>query len=838
MIERLGTSIIETSEKKNPAILRISRFGAVGVVGLAVVTLTLMFSSVSCTRPGSAGRTGSVNEEPSGAVANDAGSDKDGSSSGGQKETVSRGARDPEAPDSHNTDTDWVVVALDEDNVSPTEVSGRFSANGADADLSAAVDDDIWRQMDLAGEFFTMGVVANQDGAWDEAQYYFERALKTLGELDIESEQFGDSTTAEWRRYNGMIDNIVAQYNVTLLSLGKLPADISPSAMIEKFSHIDPGGDLIVTHEETTHPSQVKSVVTYDMPIIINDRVQASIKYFQTDARDAFIRYYSRSTRYLPMIHEIIRSYGLPEDLAYLPLIESGYNPKAYSWAKATGLWQFISSTGKQYGLKRSWWYDERRDPIKATHAACKFLTWLYKEFGDWELALASYNAGPGKVRRTMKRDKTKDYWKLRHLKRETRNYVPLYMAATIISKNPEKYGFHLDEIEFQAPLAYDEVVIDRCLELKTVAKGVGATVEELIALNPELLRKHTPPKAKKYNLHIPINTKSQFLAAYPAMESPQETSWVRHKIRRGESISTIASRYGVSQYAIREANNMRSSRIIAGKTLIVPVPLDGQYASSRPSKKRNATNGVYIVRRGDSIYEIARSFGIKMSALKNLNSVGSKGRIYVGQQLRIPGMSGTLASAKKNSSPSKNSVKNSSKLSDNNSSSGVFVSHKVRRGENLSVISKRYSVTVAQVRRWNNMGRSTMIHPGQRLRIRSNDNNGNGSSGTYAVRRGDSLWEIARKYGLTVSKLIVWNDLPSSGRIKPGQSLRLSAPGIGGGSNKDSSNKTVWYTIRRGDNLSNIAKSFQTTVQRLMAVNSITNPRRLRVGSKIKISG
>lgn len=806
---------------------------------VAILALAVTSGSLSCTPSGQSTGTAGVNEEPTEARA-DSGSkssvDESGNGAGSSR------AHDPEAPDFSDTETDWVVVALDAENVNPVEVTGQLSTNPEEADRSAAVDDDIWRQMDLAGEYFTMGVVANQDGAWDEAQYYFERSLKLLGELDIESEDFGDSTTAEWRRYNNLLDNIVAAYNVTLLSLGKLPADISPSAMVGKFSDADISGSLKVDTLEVSDPDTFKGEVTYDMPIKFNDRVQASIKYFQTDARDAFIRYYSRSTRYLPMIHEITRSYGLPDDLAYLPLVESGYNDKAYSWAKAMGLWQFISSTGKMYGLNRSWWYDERRDPIKATHAACKYLTWLYKEFGDWDLAMAAYNAGPGKVRRTMKRDKTNNYWKLKHLRRETRNYIPLYMAATIICKNPRKYGFNPDEINFQKPLEFDEVIIDRCLELKTVAKGVGATTEEIVELNPELLRKHTPPKAKKYKLRIPKNSKSQFLAAYPAMESPQETSWVRHKIRRGETISTIAARYGVSQYAIREANNMRSSRIIAGKTLIVPVPLDGQNAGTRPPKDRNATNGIYIVRRGDSIYEIARSFGISMSSLKNLNGVGSKGRIYVGQQLKIPGMSGTLARKGANSSARATKTTKSPEAQTTkpvSSNSGSFSSHKVRRGENLSVISKRYNVTVSQIRRWNNMGRSTMIHPGQRLRIRSNDDKGSNATGSYTVRRGDSLWEIAQRYGLTVSKLIAWNDLPASGRIKPGQQLRLSVPGIGSASKKSGdSSGAVWYTVRRGDNLSRIAKNFQTTVQQLMSENNIKNPRALRVGSKLKVSG
>ncbi len=731
-------------------------------------------------------------------------------------------------------DTNWVVVDLDEADVRPVEV---FDNSSVDMDYSVAVDDEIWRQLDMAGEYFTMGVVANQEGSWDEAQYYFERSLKILGDLDIDAEGEPDSTVSvEIKRYNGLLENVVSSYNVTLLSLGKLPADISPSALRERLRDF---GQITIDSSEITTPNNNESaVVTYDMPIILNDRVRASIKYFQTDAREAFKRYYSRSTKFLPMIHEIFRSYGLPEDLAYLALVESGYNTKAYSWAKAAGLWQFISSTGKLYGLKRSWWYDERRDAVKSTHAAAKYLKWLYKRYGDWELAMAAYNAGPGKVSRTMKRDKTSDYWKLRHLRRETKNYIPLYMAATIICKNPRKYGFNPDEIEFQDPLEHDVVVIDKTLALKDVAKAVGASEKELLELNSELLRKHTPPKAKRYNLKIPKGTKVIFAAAYDGLESPDEMSWVKHRIRGGETISTIAAKYGVSQYAVREANNMngRQSRIYAGKTLIVPVPLDGAPGKSKRYRgKRKAENGVYIVRGGDSVYDIARAFNISMSSLKNLNNIGRRGRIYVNQRLRIPGLSNSSRTLASNSSRSKTS---SSKKSQKELK-GSFT-HRVRRGENLTVIARKYGVSVSQLRRWNGLGASAMLFPKQKLTIEkgsvvSRGNNKtshkNSSSGSYTVRSGDSLWKIAKRFGLSVRKLRSWNNLSSRSRLYPGQTLNLSASG------KKSKSGSVWHTVRRGENLGFIAKLYRTSVNKIVRDNKISNPAKIKPGLKLRIS-
>ncbi|MCH9031656.1 MAG: LysM peptidoglycan-binding domain-containing protein [candidate division Zixibacteria bacterium] len=720
----------------------------------------------------------------------------------------------------NDADTSWVIVALDGKKTQAVEV---YDSDEFDLDRSVAVDDDIWRQLDLAGEYYSMGLVANQEGAWDEGQYYFERALTILGSLDVTPE--GDSPTPESRRYNNLIENIVAAYHVTLLSLGKLPADISPSALIEKFGGLE---NILIDTTEIS-PVPIDTVITYDMPIKFNDRVRASIRYFQTDARDAFLRYYSRSTKYLPMIKEIIRSYGLPEDLCYLPLVESGYNANAYSWARAVGLWQFISSTGRMYGLNRSWWYDERRDPVKATHSACRFFKDLYREFGDWELALAAYNGGPGKVRRTIKRDKTRNFWKLRHLRRETRNYVPLYMAATIILKNPRKYGFEPALVDFEAPLDYEVVTVKKCLEFKTIAASVGVSVKEISDLNPELLRKHTPPDAKSYKLKIPRKTKDRFWAAYPSMESPRETSWVRHKIRKGQTVSTIAAKYGVSQYAIRQANNLRSSRIYAGKILVVPVPLDGK-ASARPTTKRKSKNGVYVVRRGDTVYDIARAFAVTMSSVKSLNNLGSRSRIYVGQRLRISGKATsapTYATMKrKKGSTAKNTAsKNAS------SKNTKFVSHRVRRGENLTVIARNYGVTVTELRQWNNLSRSSILHPSQTLRIGSSGQISSGSSRTYKVRRGDSLWKIARRYGVSVSDLRSWNNLRSGSKLRIGQTLKLGSARFSGG-------RWKWHTVRRGENLTAIAMRYRTTIDRIARDNNIYNPSSIKVGDRLKIQG
>ncbi|MBD3332459.1 transglycosylase SLT domain-containing protein, partial [candidate division GN15 bacterium] len=310
-------------------------------------------------------------------------------------------------------------------------------------DSASAVDDEIWRQFDLAEEYHAMGVIANREASWEEAQYYFEKALKILAQLDIEADSV---LTPEAVKYADLLDHVVADYRITLRSLGTLVGDVSTSALVERFGDMAENIDrdsLVVLKEEAPE-------ITYDIPITMNERVKKSMVYFQTVAREAFEKYLRRSTKYKPMMLEIIRQYGLPEDLIYLSLVESGYNPHAYSWARAMGLWQFIASTGRMYDLDRNWWMDERKDPIKSTHAACRFLKYLYEKFGSWELAMAAYNGGPGRVGRQIKKQQTRDFWELR-LRRQTMDYVPLIMAATVLAKNPEKYGF--TDIEYEPPL-------------------------------------------------------------------------------------------------------------------------------------------------------------------------------------------------------------------------------------------------------------------------------------------------------------------------------------------------------------------------------------------------
>ncbi len=628
-------------------------------------------------------------------------------------------------------------------------------------DSSAAVDDDLWRQFDLAEEYHAMGVVANREAAWEEAQYYFEKSLKIMANLDVET----DSTlTPEASKYTEILDNVISDYRIALRSLGNLTEDVSSAVLIERFGDLSSrlNSDTMIVY------SSEQNKITYDIPIVMNDRVKKSIVYFQTVAKNAFIKYLTRSQKYKPMMLRILREEGMPDDLVYLSLVESGYNAHAYSWARAMGLWQFISSTGRMYGLDRSWWLDERKDPEKSTRAAAKYLKDLYKRFGSWDLAMASYNGGPGRVSRTIKKQKTRDFWKLR-LKRETMDYVPLIMAATIICKNPEKYGF--TDIVHESEIVWDEVIIDKCLELKVIAKEVGCSLKELQYINPELLRRYTPPNMKGYKLKIPVGTKSKFLAAYDAMPSPKETSWVKHKIRRGEAISTIAAKYGVSQYAILEANNLsRRSKIYAGKTLIVPVPLDRNYnrSVSKPSNHK-AQNSIYAVRSGDTMWDIARAFGTSVDKLRRENSIVRGSRIYVGQKIRIPLSAKKLKKNNEKSSKTYAKTSTTKKTSTKSTAKSQDKTYKVRSGDTLWDIARKYGTTTSAIRKINGLGRSSRIYPGQKLKVSTNV-----KYVIHKVRRGETLSAIANKYRTSIARIRANNNIDNPNRLGIGAELKI----------------------------------------------------------------
>ena len=689
--------------------------------------------------------------------------------------------------------------------------SGCASNRPLPKEAKVPADSDEAKQMlARAQKLYADGVMYNMRGEWAKARDSFDAALSLVSQIDLEY----DEGVAE--DVDALLREIAYDYRFTLSQAETLTVESAPVILSIALSEA-PLSDLTQKRLKQLMekiPSDTTGI-KHDFPIVINDRVKEKIVFFQTEAKKPLTRWLARSHRYLPMIKKVFKQEGLPTDLAYLPLIESGFNPHAYSWAHAVGIWQFIKSTARLYGLKVNWWVDERRDPEKSTRAAAKYLKRLYKIFGDWHLALAAYNCGEGRVLRAMKRQKKDNYWEL-DLPTQTENYVPLFIAALLIAKEPEKYGF--EQLPPEKPLEYDVVYVDEVVDLKLAARCAGTTYDTLKMLNPELIRGCTPPRVKKYPLKLPKGRGQMFVEEYRKIPDSEKVTWIRHKVRRGESLWTIARHYGTSVQALIDANSIRNPRALRPNTYIV-IPVDyrhaGRYAYSDDSGN-SGTAKIYTVRRGDTPSEIAAKFGVSLSALLKANGLTSKSKIYPGQKLKIPGRYASSGGK------------------------GKKITHTVRSGESLWTIAKKYGVTVSDIKRWNNL-KSDRIVRGQKLVVYRGSGGGSKSVAqtkvVHRVRKGETLWQIARKYGTTVSNIKKWNHLGSN-TLQVGQKLVVYTSAKGNGkSSKKGTKKVVVHTVKKGETLWQIAKKYGTTTDTILKVNNITDPTKLRPGDKLTIT-
>jgi len=390
-----------------------------------------------------------------------------------------------------------------------------------------------------------------------------------------------------------------------------------------------------------------KSKPEFDIPIVINARVEYFVQYFQTTAKDTFARWLARSERYIPFMRNLLKERGLPEDLVYLALIESGFNPYAYSRAKASGPWQFIYLTGKRYGLTSNWWIDERRDPEKSTLAAAQYLKDLYDMFECWYLAAAGYNAGERKIATAMKRYQTEDFWELtkyRYLKRETKDYVPQMIAAALIAKDPEKYGFV--GIEYQEPLRYEKVRVPEVTDLRLIAQACEITLNEVKELNPELSRWCTPPNFPDYEIRIPFGKKELFARNFQTLYSGERFQFKSHLVKKGDTLSKIASLYRVELDPILEMNRLnKKSRLSMGMNLLIPLPKDQGLKPDRMAKKKSGetVHGskplqtmTYTIKKGDTLWSIANEMGVNFGALSRWNNLYPEKKLIPGDKLKI----------------------------------------------------------------------------------------------------------------------------------------------------------------------------------------------------------
>ena len=459
-----------------------------------------------------------------------------------------------------------------------------------------------------------------------------------------------------------------------------------------------------------------------------HERVEFYVRRFTGGGRERFGEWLNRGTRYESMIRSKLRAAGLPEDMTYLALIESGYDSHAYSRAAAVGMWQFMATTARGVGLRVDWWVDERRDPIRATDGAVKFIGWLNEQFGSLYLAAAAYNGGPGRISRGLRRyaEDLEDasgedvFFALAeksYLRAETKNYVPQLVAAALIAKDPTRYGFRVDQ---QPIFAYDSVSVAASTPLMAAAKAAGATLSEMRDLNSALLRGVTPPRASWW-LRVPVGKAEVFDAAYEALPEEDRRAFTRLTTKKGESMRSLAVRSGVSAKQLgwfnRDLKPNKRGALPAGLTVLIPSPsvlaaaLDVPdpsieiYGSSRGRARS------HVVRRGESLGLIAKRYRVSVASLKRMNGL-KKSVIYPGQVIIVRGGSrGRSPSAARWSARVTASKPNTS-----NGSSGART-HLVKRGETLTSIARKYEKTPTELRELNGL-RSDAIRAGQRLRV------------------------------------------------------------------------------------------------------------------------
>ena len=375
------------------------------------------------------------------------------------------------------------------------------------------------------------------------------------------------------------------------------------------------------------------------IPLVRNKQVDQFITYFTTaKGRKQFSIWMKRYMEYKDLIIPILKQHKMPEELMILAMIESGLNPKAYSRANASGMWQFIYSTGKNYGLKRDWYVDERRDPVKATHAACEYLKDLNEQFDNWYLALAAYNCGAGRISRASKLHQTYDFWQMHSLPRESRNYIPYYLAAAIIAKDPDHYGFKISKSK---PFSYEEVVLENSADLAVLSRVAGIKVKTLRKYNPEL-RQSATPADRPYLLKLPKGKKEQFLARWNSIPESERFApqFIVHRVRYGESLWTISKKYGASIHDIAAVNKIRNRhKIKVGNKL--KIPIKGGALRTWGTKDNGGPAGhykvTYKVKRGDTLGQIAEDYKTNASRIRRWNALkyGSS-LIYPGQKIRI----------------------------------------------------------------------------------------------------------------------------------------------------------------------------------------------------------
>jgi membrane-bound lytic murein transglycosylase D len=608
----------------------------------------------------------------------------------------------------------------------PPQKAGLSESAAAPESAPAPSSDAVADLIARAEKEYRLGMANQQAGKTEEAKQNFDNALNALlsSNLDVRSDE----------RLQQEFDRIVAGVN-QLYPGGTAPdaeaqQQKSEPAPIDETNGLTPAPDANI---KAKAQAEIKNTHS-DLPLMMTDQVAGYITYFSGRGRDTFERAFARSGRYHDMIVATLKQEGVPQDLIYLAQAESGFHPLAVSRVGARGIWQFMGSRARGYGLSHNMWVDDRQDPEKSTRAAAHHLKDLYNQFGDWYLAMAAYNSGPGTVQAAVKRTGYADFWELYRrnvLPKETRNYVPIILAVTIMTKNPSQYG--LDTVAMDHPADYDAVTINYPVDLRLVAECVGSTSNELQDLNPSLLRL-TTPRTGKFDLHLPAGTRDQYETAIASIPADMRLWWRYHTVHPGDTLASLARNYHTTAKSIVAANHLEDTELEADAKLVIPVAPGKHPMSDTATYARRITR--YHVHSGDTVESVADNFGISAQMLRRWNGIHGdslRGRRVLALHLPISPSaheaevaSSRLPSRTKSKHPAAGSkpaetatVKPpATKSAQIEHLQAAVVHHKVKHGETLYSIANAYRTTVAALKRDNR--NVAVIRPGMILIVQS----------------------------------------------------------------------------------------------------------------------
>ena len=587
------------------------------------------------------------------------------------------------------------------DQVSAQQPAPNEAASQPSQPAPSASPDAVADVIDRVETEYLAGVANYHAGRNEAAKQNFDNAFNAL--LDSKLDMRSDSRLEkEFERISDGVNHLDLP--------GTQPGDASAEqksepAPIDETNEVTPAVDLNV---KAKAQAEIKSTHS-DLPLMMTDQVAGYINYFSNHGRGTFLRAFERSGRYREMMRSILKEEGVPQDLIYLAQAESGFHPLAVSRVGARGIWQFMGSRARGYGLERSLWVDDRQDPEKSTRAAARHLKDLYNQFGDWYLAMAAYNSGPGTVQAAVRRTGFADFWELYRrnvLPKETRNYVPIILAVTIMTKNPSQYG--LDDAAMDHATRYDTVTIDYAVDLRLVAECVDAKPAELQDLNPSLLRS-TTPQGKKFELHLPAGSKEQYQTAIASIPANMRLWWRYHKVQPGDTLASLARTYRTTAKSITEANHLEGTELDVEGKLVIPVAVGKHPLSDTATYARRITR--YKVHRGDTVETVAENFSISPQMVRRWNGLRGdslRGRKALALHLPVTPTSGDseLATSKTSKSlgHSKKAVqkptqKDASYITADSKTQAAIVRHRVKSGETLYSIANTYRTTVAALK-------------------------------------------------------------------------------------------------------------------------------------------